>query len=161
MSEILLIRHAVAGDRARWDGDDALRPLTDAGRRQARSLAELFSGRPLAHLLSSPFVRCVQTLLPLALARGLTIETSDDLAEGRPWELVEKLALELAVDGPGAMCVHGDVMEALMDDLGERGVARERPRGAFAKGATWILGVRDGSIVSAHHVAAPDGAASR
>ena len=160
MSEILLIRHAVAGDRSRWDGADPLRPLTDEGRRQARSLADLFAGRPLAHLLSSPYVRCVQTLQPLAAARGLAIETSDDLAEGRPWELVEKLALELAVDGPGAMCVHGDVMEALIEDLGERGIALERPREAFAKGTTWILGVREGSIVSAHHVAAPDSGSS-
>jgi 8-oxo-dGTP diphosphatase len=154
-TEILLIRHAVAGDRAHWHRADVLRPLTDVGRRQARALAELFADRPIAHLLSSPYVRCLQSMEPLAAARGLPIETSDDLAEGRPWELVEKLALELAGDGPGALCVHGDVMEALIEDLRERGVGREENPGGYAKGSTWILRVRDGTIVSARYVPPP------
>ena len=156
-TEVLLIRHAVAGDRDGWERDDALRPLSDVGRRQARRLVGLFADRPIAHLLSSPFVRCVQTLEPLAAERGLSIETSEDLAEGRPWELVEKLALELATDGPGALCVHGDVVEALIEDLRERDIGPWVTAGGYAKGSTWILGVRDGSIVSARHVPAPDG----
>ena len=154
-TEILLIRHAAAGDRHLWDGSDARRPLDDVGRRQARALVILFADRPIRHLLSSPYLRCVQTLGPLAAARELPIETSDDLAEGRPWELAEKLALELAVEGPGALCVHGDVMKALIGDLGERGVMGAAGPGGFEKGSTWILGVREGSIVSARHVPAP------
>ena len=157
-AEVLLIRHAVAGDRDRWHRDDALRPLNRVGRRQARRLVESFADRPIAHLLSSPFVRCVQTLEPLAAERGLPIETSDDLAEGRPWELVEKLAVELANDGPGALCVHGDVMEALIEDLRERTIGQSVDAGGYAKGSTWILGIRDGSIVSARYVPEPDGA---
>jgi 8-oxo-dGTP diphosphatase len=155
-TEILLIRHAVAGDRERWTHPDALRPLNEVGRWQAGRLVELLAERPIAHLLSSPYLRCVQTLEPLAVARGLPIETSDDLAEGRPWELVEKLALELASEGPGALCVHGDVMKALIEDLGERGVVRDAQSGC-EKGSTWVLGVRDGSIVSARYVPAPVG----
>jgi 8-oxo-dGTP diphosphatase len=155
-AEILVIRHAVAGDRDRWHRADALRPLNDVGRWQARRLVELHTERPITHLLSSPYLRCVQTLEPLAVARGLPIETSDDLAEGKPWELVEKLALDLAADGPGVLCVHGDVMKALIEDLRERGVVRDAQSGC-EKGSTWILGVRDGSIVSGRYVLPPEG----
>lgn len=156
-TEILLIRHAEAGDRGRWQDPDVLRPLDDEGRRQARAIVGMFADRRLVHLLSSPYVRCVQTMEPLAVARGLPVETSDDLAEARPWELVEKLALELAADGPGAMCVHGDVMRALIGALRGRGIDLGATPDGAAKGSTWILAVRDDAIVSGRYVAPPDG----
>ncbi len=40
-SVLLLVRHAKAGNRRQWDGDDALRPLSGTGREQARHLTEL------------------------------------------------------------------------------------------------------------------------
>lgn len=156
-TEILLIRHAEAGDRDRWQRPDALRPLDDAGRRQALALVGLFADRRLVHLLSSPYLRCVQTMEPLAAAFGLSVETSDDLAEGRPWELVEKLALEVAADGPSALCVHGDVMRALIGALRGRAIDLGATPDAAAKGSTWILAVRDDVIVSARHVPPPEG----
>jgi 8-oxo-dGTP diphosphatase len=151
---IHVIRHAEAGDRGRWDGPDAVRPLSEGGRRQAEHLAERFADQPFVQLVSSPFLRCVQTLQPLARARGLAIDLRDELAEGRPWEYVEKLILEAEADGPTAVCVHGDVLRELMSDLFERGVA-EKVDESFRKGVTWVLEVRDGAIVSARNVPAP------
>lgn len=151
---IHVIRHAEAGDRRRWAGPDEARPLGDGGRHQAEHLAELFADQPFVQLVSSPFLRCVQTLEPLAEARGLSIDLRDDLAEGRPWEYLEKLILEAEGDGPTAVCVHGDSLRALMGDLFERRIAR-RVDHSFRKGATWILEVRDGATVSARHVPAP------
>ena len=149
-----VIRHAEAGDRRRWAGPDEARPLSEGGRRQAEHLAELFADQPFVQLVSSPFLRCVQTLEPLAEARGLSIDLRDELAEGRPWEYLEKLILEAEAEGPTAVCVHGDVLRGLMSDLFERGIAR-RANQSFRKGATWVLEVRDGAIVSARHVPAP------
>jgi 8-oxo-dGTP diphosphatase len=154
-TEVFLVRHARAGDRERWARPDHLRPLTDAGRRQAEQLVELFASRRIRQLLSSPYVRCVQTLEPLAAAQRLPIETSDDLAEGMPWEFVEKRVLECAVDGPSAICVHGDVMQLLVEDLLDRGVPLRGNVVEFRKGSTWILSVRDGTIVSARHLPQP------
>jgi broad specificity phosphatase PhoE len=151
-----LIRHAQAGDRERWRGPDEARPLTKGGRRQASRLAELFTDEPFVQLLSSPFARCVQTLEPLALARGLRIDTRDELSEGQPWEYVEKLVLEAEVAGPTAVCVHGDVMRELIQDLIERGVVGGGS-GDVRKGSTWVLGVSDGAIISARHIGAPSG----
>jgi 8-oxo-dGTP diphosphatase len=149
-----VIRHAEAGDRKRWTGPDETRPLSTGGRRQAMGLAERFAGEPFAQFLSSPFLRCVQTLEPLAEARRLTIEPLDQLTEGRPWGYLEKLILEAEGEGPTAVCVHGDVFVGLMTDLFERGISRPVARG-FKKGSTWMLEVRDGTIVSARHVPAP------
>ena len=62
--------------------------------------------------------------------------------------------LEAEREGPTAICVHGDALRALLDDLIERGITR-RVKQASKKGATWVLEVRDGAIVSARHVPAP------
>lgn len=149
-----LIRHAQAGNRDRWRGPDDARPLTKDGHRQARRLAELFANEPFVQLLSSPFARCVQTMEPLAAARSSPIETREDLAEGQPWEYVEKLVLEAEAAGPTAVCVHGDVMRALVEELSDRDIVADGS-GDVRKGATWVLGVSDGAIVSARHIPAP------
>ena len=154
-----VVRHAQAGDRNRWNGPDEARPLTKAGRRQAGRLAERFADEPFLQLLSSPFARCVQTFEPLAVARSLRIEPRDELAEGQPWEYLEKLVLEAEAVGPTAVCVHGDAMRAVIEELIERGVA-EGATGDLRKGSTWVLGVSDGAIVSARHVAAPSSKAT-
>ena len=77
-----LIRHAKAKSRLAWEEPDELRPLTKRGRREAAAIAVRLGEEPLARLVSSPFVRCVQTLEPLAVALDLPIETTDLLAEG-------------------------------------------------------------------------------
>lgn len=149
-----LVRHAEAGERVHWPGPDLTRPLSPGGQRQAARFAELFEDEPFTQLLSSPFKRCSETFEPLAALRGLPIETRDELAEGQPWEYLQKTLLESEGEGPTALCVHGDAMRELMRDLSERGVARSG-KGDFRKGSTWVLGVRDGAIVSARHVPAP------
>ena len=63
---LYLVRHAKAGQRDRWDGPDHLRPLTRAGRAQAQALAAWLANEPISRLLSSPYVRCIQTLEPLS-----------------------------------------------------------------------------------------------
>ena len=151
---IHVIRHGEAENRKSWEGPDEARPLTDGGSVQAKRIVELFADEPFVQFVSSPFLRCVQTLEPLAETRGVPIDTREELAEGKPWEYLEKRVLEAEGEGPTAVCVHGDVFRGLMSDLFERGIARKVNQG-FRKGATWVLEVRDGTIVSARHVPAP------
>ena len=49
---LYLVRHAKAGDRAAWKGDDRLRPLSKEGRRQADSLARLLARLTTGELVS-------------------------------------------------------------------------------------------------------------
>ena len=81
---LLLVRHAHAYARKEWSGEDRSRPLSDNGLRQAEGLIAVFGNFPrLARVLSSPYLRCVQTVEPLAQAHHLEVEPAEDLAEGQ------------------------------------------------------------------------------
>ena len=80
---IYLVRHAKAGDRDAWDGDDELRPLSGRGhvcRRAACSTC--CADAEFERVLSSPYVRCMETVVPLAAERRMAIEPVEALAEG-------------------------------------------------------------------------------
>jgi 8-oxo-dGTP diphosphatase len=108
---VYLVRHARAGRRTNCEGD-GLRPLDERGRRQADGLVAQLAERKLKRILSSPFTRCVETVVPLAQARGLTVEQDEALAEGAG----SRAALGLLEDGehPVVACVHGDLVEELL-----------------------------------------------
>jgi 8-oxo-dGTP diphosphatase len=109
---VILVRHASAGDASRWQGHDRVRPLDDVGRRQAEKLVGALDGFEVARVLSSPYIRCLQTVEPLAAARGLTVELCDELADTRQAEDGVALVRSLA-DDPVVACVHGGLSEAV------------------------------------------------
>jgi 8-oxo-dGTP diphosphatase len=125
----LLVRHASAGERAEWTGDDRLRPLDKKGLRQAQALAGTLAELGATRLLSSPYVRCVQTLEPAAVRLGLPVEERDELAEGASADEVKALLRELDGSVP-ALSTHGDVIENLLG-----------PQRKCKKGAVWVLEV--------------------
>ncbi|MGH2977341.1 MAG: SixA phosphatase family protein [Gaiellaceae bacterium] len=90
----VLVRHASAGDRRDWAGDDRLRPLDARGRRQSAALVELLRPLEPRRIVSSPYVRCVQTVEPLAAALGRPVEQDDRLAEGAGRAALELLRAE-------------------------------------------------------------------
>jgi 8-oxo-dGTP diphosphatase len=141
---VYLIRHGKAGSRSDWDGPDELRPLSKAGRRQAKGLAKLLRNEPIARVVSSAYVRCVQTVAPLAESKGLPVEVADELAEGTPLDEVLRL-IEKVADKPTVLCTHGDVVENLRSHLHERRVPLEGGL-VFAKGSTWVFDVEGGDI---------------
>jgi 8-oxo-dGTP diphosphatase len=105
----VLLRHASAGDRDHWAGDDFHRPLDEKGRRQAEKLAEELGAGDVRRVVSSPYARCVQTVEPLAAALGLEVELDDRLAEGGDGSARELL------EEPGVVaCTHGDVIHDLL-----------------------------------------------
>jgi len=120
MSTILL-RHASAGDRSTWGGDDRLRPLDEGGYAQALALADALAERGIARVVSSPYVRCVETVEPLAAALGLAVELDERLAEGEGGAGALALLAELA--GAGVACTHGDVVEAAIGRVLDKGAA--------------------------------------
>jgi phosphohistidine phosphatase SixA len=126
---ILLLRHATAGHRSSWAGDDRLRPLDERGRRQAEGLAAALAPWPIARICTSPYVRCVETVQPLAEVRGLPIEERDELAEGAGREAALALIEELDTT-PAVVCTHGDIVVDLLGD-------------ELKKGATAVLDPED------------------
>lgn len=147
-----VIRHAKAGDRGAWEGDDRLRPLTKSGKHQADALAKQFKDDRIDAILSSPYARCVQTVEPLAREKRLAVEASDDLAEGAGGEQILKLMTHRK--GNVAMCTHGDLVEELLELLVGMGLV-SRARLANEKGGTWILDNESGAVKGAKYRAAP------
>jgi len=154
-SALYVIRHAKAGIRAAWSGPDEERPLTRRGRKQARRLVERFQGLDIQRILSSPFVRCMQTVEPLAEARGLPVEVATELREGAS---VDELLRGLATfgDRPTVVCGHGTEIRSMIDRLEAAGATIEGARG-IAKGSVWVLDREGERIVAAHYLPAPPG----
>lgn len=78
---VLLVRHATAGDRSEWDGDDRARPLDEHGWAQATELVRVLSRFEVQAIISADFERCRQTVRPLAEAIGLTIKEDPVFSE--------------------------------------------------------------------------------
>jgi phosphohistidine phosphatase SixA len=130
---VLLVRHAKAGRADRWEAPDDLRPLTPKGEAQAEALVATLAGFDVVRVLSSPYLRCRQTVAPLAAARGLAVEPSDDLAEGAGRAGVALVRSLLEGTPHTVLCTHGDVIEEVLDALG---IGRDEET---RKAATWVI----------------------
>jgi phosphohistidine phosphatase SixA len=117
---VFLVRHGSAGKRSKWEGDDRLRPLDEKGRAQAQGLVALLGERGVERILTSPYVRCRETVEPLADALGLPVEERDELAEGASRQTALALVAELAGE-PAVLCTHGDVVDELAGEETKKG----------------------------------------
>lgn len=154
---LYLVRHAKAGDRSRWVGDDRQRPLTAKGDTQAAALAVRLAPLCTGHLVSSPYLRCVQTIEPLATAVGRTVRTDERLAEDTGFDGALALIDELP-DG-SVLCSHGDVIPETIAALERRGCLID---GApdWRKASVWVLTIDRTSgeavVTDAHAWPPPD-----
>jgi 8-oxo-(d)GTP phosphatase len=114
----VLLRHASAGDRDRWPVADRLRPLDARGRWQAAALVELLRPLGVSRVVSSPYVRCIETVEPLAGALEVPVEPDDRLAEG-----AGQAAAELLREPGVVCCTHGDIVEAVLGRGLKKGAA--------------------------------------
>jgi probable phosphomutase (TIGR03848 family) len=84
MKVLLLLRHAVTEQTGgRLSGWTPGLHLSDAGREQARALAERLAPVPIDAVYSSPLERCQETAAAVAEPRGLKVDTLDDVGEVR------------------------------------------------------------------------------
>ncbi len=151
--QILLVRHAYAGKRKRWKGDDdARRPIDKGrGRTQARGLRETLDPYSFRRILSSHYVRCVQTVQPLAKRHKLDIEIVDALAQYTDRDEVRKLLDEL-MDRYVVVCTHGDVIEHMLDIVHGEHPVRLAPNPPRQKGSTWVLGTNGHQVTTAAYL---------
>ncbi len=151
---LYLVRHAKAGERAAWRGDDRLRPLSKEGRRQADALARLLARHTTGELVSSPYERCVQTLHPLAAVLRLPVRDDARLAEGTGFEGALDLLAEVP-DG-SVLCSHGDLIPDTIGALQRRGCEIVGEPN-WRKASVWVLQRNaDGQVVEATAWPPPD-----
>jgi len=156
---VLLVRHALAGSRADWTGDDRVRPLDERGRRQAEGLVRVLSRFEVVDIVSADFVRCVETVEPLADAIGLTVKEDPLLSElgypGHEEEAVEMIRALGTADAAAVACTQGDVIPDLLNRLAENDHVDLPDPLVYKKGSTWVLSFDGERLFGADHIPAP------
>jgi phosphohistidine phosphatase SixA len=110
--------------------------LSVRGQEQAHGLLEALHDYPVARILTSPAVRCRDTVVPLGHQRGVPVEQVGSLDVRAP---VERL-LELVID-PSlravVLCGHGEQFRGVLRLL--TGSVRLGGPLRLEKGSIWIL----------------------
>jgi 8-oxo-dGTP pyrophosphatase MutT (NUDIX family) len=139
-----LVRHAHAGERKKWSGNDALRPIDPVGQAQAERVAELFAPFAPQRLIAATPLRCKQTLEPLAQVLGGPPIVLDS-AFAEPAETEEAPAkalvalqrlLELRDGPPPVVCSQGKIIPALLAALRDETDAEPYKT---PKGDGWVI----------------------
>jgi phosphohistidine phosphatase len=132
--QLYLLRHANAGDPAAWTGDDAARPLSDQGRRQAEQLGAFLAAagfQPDA-IISSPKVRARETAEYLAAALGMKVRFDDRLAGSFEPATVDAILADAGDPVRPVLVGHDPEFSELLRRLtGAPGVSMKK--GAFAR----------------------------
>jgi phosphohistidine phosphatase SixA len=147
---IHLIRHASAGKRT-GSSDDFARPLDARGHEQAQAIARLLADSNVDRVLTSPALRCQQTVGALARTCDLKVEVVDWLAEGSSQLAIIRKMMKLG-DQDVALCSHGDVIPEVVRTLEAQGMEINGERG-WKKGAIWSIHMRDGTATRAEYLA--------
>jgi 8-oxo-dGTP diphosphatase len=158
---VLLVRHGHAGTKRQWRGEDSARPLDEQGLTEASALVHSLAPFVPARIISSPFLRCVQTVTPLSESLGIRIECSQSLVP-EAGAAATLLAREVSVDGdgPGAvvLCTHGEVIHDMQTRLAhdeDADFADFGPSSLREKGSVWVLERTEGRFTAARHLPPP------
>lgn len=143
---LFLVRHAQAGSRSGFAGDDTIRPLTGRGRHQGADIAglliDLVGERPVT-LRSSPYRRCIETVAPYAAGAGLHLHVEPWLGEGPSDEARDRVrtiapAMHAAAE---VWCSHGDIIPAVIEMLAAQDHLDLGVEPRVQKASIWLLDV--------------------
>jgi 8-oxo-dGTP diphosphatase len=114
----LIVRHASAGERSTWAGNDRERPLDGLGEDQAEALVPLLAAYRIQRVLSADVLRCLGTVRPYAEEARLTVESEPLLSETgyaeQPQLAVDRLLELLQSRAPSAVCSQGKTIPGLL-----------------------------------------------
>jgi 8-oxo-(d)GTP phosphatase len=152
---LILVRHGSAGAKDDWPGDDTLRPLDARGAADSVALAGLLACfAPRARVLSSPMLRCTETVRPYADLAQVPLETDPALSPylirtdggNTPGPVIREL---VAAGEPAVVCLHREnlpgVLAAACLALGAVPPADQ----GLPKGGFWVLHSAGGKLAAA------------
>jgi len=155
---VLLVRHGSAGTRSAWPGDDLERPLDECGYRQADELVRLLAHFDPTEVVSADFLRCRQTVQPLADSLGVAIRDVPILSElDYAGHEDEAVALLRTIGGPhhaSVACSQGGVIPDLVGRLAAED-AVDLPDVTARKASTWALTFQAERLVSGEYFPPP------
>ena len=116
---LILLRHASAGTKSAWKGDDSARALDAEGERDASALVALLRCFGVSRIVSAPAERCVGTVRPYAAAVGAEVEVEPafDVTHGRAGAAADAekaVATLAAADEPVIICAHRENLPVLV-----------------------------------------------
>jgi 8-oxo-dGTP pyrophosphatase MutT (NUDIX family) len=154
---LVILRHAAAGEKGDWRGDDALRPLDERGRIEANELAELLAVFGPLRVVSSTTARCVETVLPYALRHETRLETEPalTLSDGPVRQAdARRVVLDLvAARTPAVVCTHREIISNLITGLCTELGAKPPDDPTLRKASFWVVHIGDNEIAALerHH----------
>ncbi|MBV9382027.1 MAG: NUDIX hydrolase [Streptosporangiaceae bacterium] len=140
---LIVLRHASAGSKEEWRGDDAERPLDDRGMAEARALARVLAcSASAARVFSSAARRCMDSVRPYVALTGSDIKAEDALTLGSSSVSQTESGLTQLVRGilaaaePTVICAHREnvpvLLTAALEALGAWPLRDPTlPKGAF------------------------------
>ena len=133
---LILLRHGKAVGRSGWKGPDAARPLADRGVAQAAALVDTLTAWAPKRIVSSPAVRCVTTVTPLAAATGIPIKRADGISqdawESGTAEVRRVIGKRVRAGKSAVMCGHGPVLPEMVREIA---LATATPLGSYVTDA--------------------------
>jgi len=156
---LILLRHASAGSKQSWPGDDLDRPLDAEGAAVSDELALLLSCYGSGRVITSAAERCVATVRPYAAATGAKLEIEPALTagyhDGEPWPddqaaAAAELVARITAGGlPAVVCAHRENLPPLLA-AACAALGADPPAGdPLRKGDFWVLNVADGRLAAA------------
>ncbi|WP_436786754.1 SixA phosphatase family protein [Yinghuangia sp. YIM S10712] len=149
---VIVLRHCGALARDRHHGDDADRPLTAAGRVQAETLGVVLAAYGPAAVLSSPSLRCLESVDPYCRRAGVAVEAVPALSEDdhsrHPGAAADLLRALVADRTPVIVCTHRPVLPDLLDAVGQ-GTQPGRARGELLLPGEFVALHTAGGLVAA------------
>ena len=154
----ILLRHASAGRKTTWRGDDVLRPLDERGEAEAQTLAGLLSCFAPQRVISSATERCLATVRPYAEQAGAAIEAEaaftqrPGLEGDRDAAARRRMAELIAEPSPMVICGHRENLPVLLSqaltslDDGQAADDWSPPKGGF-----WVLHIAAGRLAALEH----------
>jgi len=168
---LVIVRHAKALSRSSWTGDDPSRPLNPAGRERARALIPMLTAYGVTRVVSSPSERCLDTVLPYAVAAGQRVRLKAGLSEEgfahQPERAAYHVARLIERGNAAVVCSHGPVLPGLLEMLagiaGANGQGSSDGSGGTAEGTARVAlsgaagdGLAKGEALVAHLVGTGD-----
>lgn len=132
-SPLIILRHAKAVKRSDFTGkDDSDRPLSGRGRRQSKIIAEILESFGVEHVISSPMLRCQETVKKyakqLSAAPTLVDAISEWGYEENPADLDPAIELAMNNPAPTVLCSHRPVLDAILDTVARLGGVSQTER---------------------------------
>jgi 8-oxo-dGTP pyrophosphatase MutT (NUDIX family)/phosphohistidine phosphatase SixA len=115
---LIILRHAKATLRSDWKGEEAKRTLLPEGKKQAKALVPLIAAYGPKRLITSPWVRCHDTIAPYAETRKQKLIERHQLTElgnkKRPARTQDVVKDLLGTSNSGLISAHRPALPSIL-----------------------------------------------